>query len=149
MIYCQKIKDFDEVKRFVACTLLSVQQSEQDVRTWTLEALTFLQQYQFLLQYKNESFNTTSLVSDKASDLPLSSPSSSFSEEHRAQGGAAGGAHAMALLAASPLGRATTLSGIPPKDAVLVRGYLCGNKLYYYLFLCSVYMLCPHPRSDS
>ena len=113
MIYCQKIKHYEDVERFVACTLMSVQQPAEDVSTWTREALTFLQQHQFLLQYKQEAKSKVSaaLHESSAPSCPPAGVAPSASEQ--GEGGAA-------LLAASPLGRATTLSGISPKDAVLV-----------------------------
>lgn len=89
MIYCQKIRSVDDVEKFVASTLMSVQQSEDNVKNWTDKALKFLQQHQFLLQYRHSA-----CTSNGVDSLPV--------------------------LASSPLGRATTLSGVSPNDAVLV-----------------------------
>lgn len=135
MIYCQKIKQFEEVQQFVSCTLMSVQQPGPDVTTWTLEALEFLKQHQFLLQYKNLSLQNSTCILPCTS-IPSSAPAASTltlttnergHQGHQGglggQGGCqagVGGGEDSSLLAASPLGRATTLSGISPKDAVLV-----------------------------
>lgn len=106
MIYCQKIKCVTEVQQFVACTLLNVQKSQSDVATWTQQALLFLQHHHFLLQYKHDD-NTVACELGAQTQIHTRDP---------LQQSSVGGQ----LLAASPLGRATTLSGISPKDAVLV-----------------------------
>lgn len=92
MIYCQRITHFEDVTSFVACTLMNVQQSRSDVERWTKEAMTFLKQHKFLLRYGDPS--------DGGGERPENGSNST--------------------LASSPLGRATTLSGIPPTDAVVV-----------------------------
>lgn len=109
MIYCQQIKSPRDVERFVASTLMSVQQAAGDVQSWTRDALHFLQQHQFLLQYSQTA------APEQAG--AVSAPSCSSSSSRGTAASLLGGGHS---LAASPLGRATTLSGVSPKDAVLV-----------------------------
>jgi hypothetical protein len=78
MISCGRLKSDDEVKEFVKCTLMTIQQPVQLVQDYTNEVLTFLRKEHFVPKSRDGS------------------------------------------LSPSPLGKATTLSGISPKDVMQI-----------------------------
>jgi hypothetical protein len=99
---------------------MSVQQSALDVQAWTLEALTFLQKYQFLLQYAPTPTATATAPVTTTSDA-FSSDVAPVVGDTSADNDVLGDSNSRNdTLASSPLGKATTLSGISPKDAVVV-----------------------------
>ena len=105
MVYCQKVNNLEEIKKFISCTLMTVQQSDQDVRIWTEEALVFLKHYKFLVMYGD----------DKSRDTPRE-----MTCNHSLKKDSHDDFVKTQTLSASPLGRASTLSGISPQDAVMV-----------------------------
>jgi hypothetical protein len=108
MISCGRLREETAVMDFIRCTLMNTQVPGEQVMKYVTEAMVFLKKEQFVLSSrtvpttnsnKNSNIITESLVQteSKQEQGPISN-----------------------LLYVSPFGKATSLSGIPPKDAPII-----------------------------
>lgn len=121
LIYCHRIKIKEDIERFVICTLMSVQHSPDLVRSWVASAYVFLVQHKFLTESPLDTIPSyQQIITSKTSNDEL-------------------------FLRATPLGRATALSGIPPRDALIVLSSLvqARQRLILQSGFHAVYLVTP------
>lgn len=104
LICCERIRYMRDIELFMRCTLLTTQNTPEEVTKWTQAATAFLQRHRFV----TFTVSTISAVSDSSANT-----------------GSRDNVHAPpvqdidhSMFAVTAMGRATVLSGLPPQDAV-------------------------------
>jgi DNA polymerase theta len=103
LVCCHKLRNYNDVEKYISCTLMYTQNDINLIKHWTKSAINFLITNQFFTNVTNNTYN------------------------------------------ASPLGIATTLSGIPPTEAILIYKPLenARKKLILNTGLHLVFLLTP------
>jgi hypothetical protein len=108
MISCGRLKEETSVMDFIHCTLMNTQLPGEQVMKYVRDAIVFLKKEQFVLSSRTVPTMNPSKSNSTATENNVQS------EPKQEQ------APISNLLYVSPFGKATSLSGIPPKDAPII-----------------------------
>lgn len=135
MVHCNKLNSLSSVTEFVKCTLLMVQQPAEKVHCWADKAVSFLTRFQFIGRYNVSECTTETTLESTAIQRNSSSRVDSVPGATSGQG----------LFSSTPLGKATCLSGISPRDAIVVLSSLqqARNRLILQTGFHVVFLVTP------
>jgi hypothetical protein len=108
MISCGRLREETAVMDFIRCTLMNTQLPGEQVMKYVTEAMVFLKKEQFVLS----SRTVPTMNSSKNINTAIENHVQTESKQEQAP--------ISNLLYVSPFGKATSLSGIPPKDAPII-----------------------------